>query len=419
MKTPTYRRVIGIGLLPLLAACGGDMNGDARAAGPVVRDSAGVRIVENSAPAWSEGSGWRLSAEPTLEIGMLDGPPEYQFGTISGVTRLRDGTVVVAERLAGHLRFFDAEGRHLRTAGRKGSGPGEFRTVTLLRSAGSDSLVTFDVGNRRISVFAPDGTFTRSIPIQGDSQVTFPIPLARFADGSFLVNGRVRGANSLSDGASRKPVSLYRLTPESGLSHIARFLGTEEFVQTQRNAKNLQISMQPLPFGRSSAFAAGDSILYAGDTDRFEIGRYAASGELLSIIRRSTPAREVTPADVDAFKRESLRPRTPGSPGRAQMERALAEMPYPATMPAFSTLSTDHGRNLWVLEYEPIPETPGTWTVFDPAGAMLGTVTTPARLQVVEVGDDYVLGVWKDDLDVQTVRLYKLEKPAASQAAVR
>jgi len=419
MKTPTYRRATGIGLLPLLAACGGDMNGDAHAAGPVVRDSAGVRIVENSVPAWSEGTGWRLSAEPTLEIGMLDGPPEYQFGAISGVTRLRDGTVVVADRQANHLRFFDPEGGHVRTAGREGGGPGEFRMVTLLRSAGNDSVVTFDVGNRRISVFAPDGTFMRSIPIQGDTQVTFPIPLARFADGSFLVNGGAPGASSSGDGASRRPVSLYRLTPESGLSHIARFLGNEAFVQTEGNSKRQQVSTQALPFARSSAFVAGDSILYAGDTDRFEIGRYAASGELLSIIRRSTPAREVTPADIDAFKRESLRTRAPGSPGRARMERALAEMPYPATMPAFSTLGTDPGRNLWVLEYEPIPDTPGTWTVFDPTGTMLGTVATPARLQVVEIGDDYVLGVWKDELDVQTVRLYALEKPAASRAAVR
>ena len=52
-----------------------------------------------------------------------------------------------------------------------------------------------------------------------------------------------------------------------------------------------------------------------------------------------------------------------------------------------------------------------TWTVFDPAGRMLGELSTPPRFQVIQIGDDYVLGVWKDDLDVEHVRLYALAKP--------
>jgi hypothetical protein len=93
LRASALLRAAGIGLLPALAACGGD----ARAAGPAVRDSAGVRIVENGAPAWKEGEGWRLAAEPALDIGMVDGPPQYQFGDVAGVVRLGDGTVVVAD----------------------------------------------------------------------------------------------------------------------------------------------------------------------------------------------------------------------------------------------------------------------------------------------------------------------------------
>jgi hypothetical protein len=42
---------------------------------------------------------------------------------------------------------------------------------------------------------------------------------------------------------------------------------------------------------------------------------------------------------------------------------------------------------------------------------MLGNVPMPDRFEPMQVGDNYVLGVWKDDLDVQHVRMYRLEKP--------
>lgn len=39
----------------------------------IVRDSAGVRIVEIAAPVWDEGSGWTLAAEPSLRLGAAEG----------------------------------------------------------------------------------------------------------------------------------------------------------------------------------------------------------------------------------------------------------------------------------------------------------------------------------------------------------
>jgi len=55
--------------LPSLAGCGGE---DARSSGPLVRDSAGVRIVENKGPRWPGATGWRLSHAAVLDIGVLE-----------------------------------------------------------------------------------------------------------------------------------------------------------------------------------------------------------------------------------------------------------------------------------------------------------------------------------------------------------
>jgi hypothetical protein len=68
-----------------------------------------------------------------------------------------------------------------------------------------------------------------------------------------------------------------------------------------------------------------------------------------------------------------------------------------------------------VSDYRLSADDPGRWTVFDPEGRMLGTVATPARFRVFEIGTDYVLGVWADDMDVEHVRLFTLEKTGAGE----
>jgi hypothetical protein len=37
-------------------------------------------------------------------------------------------------------------------------------------------------------------------------------------------------------------------------------------------------------------------------------------------------------------------------------------------------------------------------------------VETPPALRVLEIGRDYVLGVWQDDLDVEHVRMHRLDR---------
>ena len=49
--------------------------------GVVVRDSAGIRIVENEGASWTSDQAWRLSQEPIAEIGRLD-EPAHQPDTI-------------------------------------------------------------------------------------------------------------------------------------------------------------------------------------------------------------------------------------------------------------------------------------------------------------------------------------------------
>ena len=100
-------------LLPL-AACGGD----AAAAGPTVRDSAGISIVQNEVPAWRKGHEWRVSAEPVTDVGVADGDPNQQFARVSHALRLSGFTIpslltrrAVAVRVRSAARLWRSECR--------------------------------------------------------------------------------------------------------------------------------------------------------------------------------------------------------------------------------------------------------------------------------------------------------------------
>ncbi|HEX7242214.1 MAG TPA: hypothetical protein VF263_18150, partial [Longimicrobiaceae bacterium] len=90
----------------------------------------------------------------------------------------------------------------------------------------------------------------------------------------------------------------------------------------------------------------------------------------------------------------------------------LAATPFPKTKSAFADLRTGRDGAVWVREHPAGEDDASAWTVFAPGGELLGSVSVPRDLRITDIGADYVLGVWTDDLDVPHVRLYALEKPA-------
>ena len=98
--------------------------------------------------------------------------------------------------------------------------------------------------------------------------------------------------------------------------------------------------------------------------------------------------------------------------------KMFEEMPFPKTMPAFGssrsserTFRVDAEANVWIMEYNRPGDDEKRWTVFDSAGMLLGTLRVPDDLIILAIGGDYVLGVRRDELDVEQVVMYELVKP--------
>ena len=119
----------------------------------------------------------RLSADPLLSVGMLDGPGEYLFGDINAGSLLADGGVVVSDRMNFRIQRFGPDGEHLWSRGREGEGPGEFENVQIVHGCVSaDRIVVYDIWNPRVSVFNDEGDLVDDYRLLYNG-----LPIRRFA----------------------------------------------------------------------------------------------------------------------------------------------------------------------------------------------------------------------------------------------
>lgn len=391
-----------LALAPFLAAgCGA---GDRAGAAPVVRDSAGITIVENAAPQWSEAEAWRVASEPEVEIGVLEGDEAYQLYRVAGATRLSDGRIVVANGGTNELRFYDADGRHLRTVGGEGGGPGEFRMMSTLLRASGDSLIVADLFAGRLSLFDAEGGFVKTWAGMGMMRTA----RARLADGTFLGQAPLRFDGS-PDGPVRMPLTIIRFdTAGTVLDTVVTLPGTErDFRMISNDDGRIALRSRIVPFARASYFAVADGRIYAGANDAYQIEVHTPGSGLTRLIRRMRPNRPVTDDVIDRFRQVRLAAADDDDARRA-IEQQLADAKFPETMPAFSDLAVDAAGNLWVEDYS--MDDDNRWDVFDPDGVWLGTVPLPPGLEPYEIGEDYVLGGVRDEFDVERVRLYRIDK---------
>ena len=165
--------------------------------------------------------------------------------------------------------------------------------------------------------------------------------------------------------------------------------------------------------GREPVAALWGALVVGGHTGRYEWKAFAGDGALAWIIRRDHSQRAPTAAEVSAYiDAEMDRNSWATGSEAAALRRRFEAVPVADHLPAFASIMTDALGHLWVEEYEPPADPRPTrgWTVFDPDGQVLGFVETPKDLSIHEVGEDYILGGARSDLDVEMVQVWPLQR---------
>jgi len=389
----------------------------AAATAQVTRDSAGIRIVENSKPAWAPGREWRLSENPILVLG--DGNAvDDRLGRIVGVTRLSDGRVVVADQSTLQLKFFDTSGRRLKSVGGKGQGEDQFRDFRAASRLAGDSIVVDAL--EKASVFAPSGSFVRSITVgpfpPGALQTPFAATVGRFENGHAIVADFPQGQHAP---AVRQWVDSSSLVLVDGSGAVVRSLGKAPAVLFVAGASRAE----PMDLGPQAVFASSGRSFYWGFNNEYNIRVYDADGKLQRLIRRSWTPRRLTSREVDDYVDGWLQMWSKKTGVERDAERKeMRGKTYPEFLAPYSAIVATSAGDLWVREPDltgapgcwclaGVSTVPIKWSVFDADGRWLGDVTVPPRFTPLEIGADYVLGRSRAADNVVRAVMYRLDKP--------
>lgn len=383
------------GAVLLCCACGGEAPSHA---GPPVDGSAPV--VESLDPAWSPGSEWQVG-EAVLEVGSEADP----LFDVVGAVRLPGGGLAVAEGSTGTVRFFDSVGEATGRWGGAGEGPGEFRILQALGSQGTDTVWAYDFALGRVTFLHPAEGAVGIVTLD-------PVPsrgLARGgpAGGGWLVvqawGDAPRG--SLTEGVRRDEVAVLRYGADGRLEDTVAVLPGREILVTSEDGRAV---MGPAPFGRDASVAPWGDGTVTGDQEERSLTVRGPAGGATRIVRWGGPPLEIGRGEVEAWRRW----RTEGlsADEGARRLRELEGVPFPAARPAFGALLQDGTGHLWAAHHALPGRAPAAWDVLAPGGRWLGTVSMPPGFELLQAGEDWVLGVSRDSMGVETVTVRRLRR---------
>ncbi len=145
---------------PGRAIAGVGLSGGPESAGQEIqiREKDGVTFVRNPAhPVAVPGEPGKLTLVPELIIGKETDTEEAMIYTLRGLQVDGQGDMYVLDGKVDLIKVYGPDGAYRRTIGRKGPGPGEFGSVSVIAVTGTGSLHVYDIGNHRVSEYSADG----------------------------------------------------------------------------------------------------------------------------------------------------------------------------------------------------------------------------------------------------------------------
>lgn len=395
MRLVAFSFVVG---LAVLAACEPP---DAPPAALQVRDSAGVRIVE--VPAGPVDT--FHVAEPLLTIGH-EGDENYEFSFIRDVVSLQDGRIVVADRGATAVRYYDLAGTYLGRVGREGEGPGEFRLIGAVQPLSGDTVAVLDGALRRVSFLGPDMTFVRSVawldeggePQPGGVRCATPgVDGVVGATRRLVVRGwrclRARGA----PGPVREEGQAWLWTPGAPVRDTLD--GLLSFDLWERPDRDFRERYVPLHYMAATTNVVWEGGVFVPSHRSYELSIHGDDGRLRSIVRDLQPLRASTPAVRAAW-------------ANAMDSATVADyrdIPFADSLPAF--FRGLHGdESFWARHYD-LPGSGEHWRVYSEEGRRIGVVAFPAGFRLTSVRGGRAYGFVTDELGIQRPRLYAAPSP--------
>lgn len=382
---------------PLLAglfACG-----NAGSPTPLVTttDSAGIAIVTITTDPASLPE-WYLDSVPQVTIRTAG---DLEFGRLQRAVWMEDGTIAALDDRPEAIHLFDSTGLWLRSLGRRGDGPGEFRSASSLSAAG-DSLYLYSRTQGRLSVFHVADGFARSVSF-GDW---------RLAPGSVWAVGpdRLRTVRTTFDTIppSGPPPHLFAMhTTVRPADGSGTPLGPEFHYPNRPEIEYGDLGGSLYFWPHPVLSASGSGIVWGpGDTHRLTV--FDSTLTPVREIRWMIPPEPLRRSEVDStreFLREAWRS-MPNGYGERVLALVFDDRFIPQVRPALGRVLVDDADRIWIARFPMIiePEVePSRWLILDPEGNPLGRIEIPPGQRLITVRGNRALLIAEDSDGVPTL----------------
>ena len=366
-----------------------------------------------------------------MSIGLADGSEEYMLGEIADIALGRDGSIYALDRQVPAIRHYDAQGKFIRNIGRRGQGPGEFRSVSGIALARDGRLLAWDTGNWRINVYSATGDVLPQVTTPsgtgGSSMSTYSRALMVDTAGRFVTR-KVLFSRDMKE----RPTVWLRFSPDGNpIDTITAPPSPYAAATVSATSGRVSVS-HDVPFAPKRFIAMSPlGSMIAGYPNRYAFEIHHPGRPVVSV------RRDVRPEPVSRGERSEARKEIEDRMRKTDPTWSWNGPDIPDTKPFYQDLQVALDGRIWVAVIPevsarvgsissggggvgpptnrpriegppPPPPRPALYDVFEADGQYLGQVQVPARVSSVVRRGDHVWAVAFDESDVPRIKRYRI-----------
>lgn len=292
-----------------------------------------------------------------------------------GATVLDDGTIMVADAWAYAVHTYDPAGGWVRSVGREGNGPGEFRTIRWIGNCKSEAAYVWDSRDRITEI---DGTTGMRERFRVDGELDGRIgALACNESGGMAFVGPLNRASFRSEELT---ADLYYRDPSGGTRVIRR---------------DVFAAMNVDPLGAVVSVAMGEHSIFTTIGDSMIVRQRDFSGRVLKDIAVTVARRRAEERHRRARVAE-LAMVFPGREQRARAESTMLAMSMSEHVPWYSAINVVEGHWLWVTT-SVAGDVNTEFIIIDVRhGLRQAAISLNRAMRVFDVGRRYLVGAYED-----------------------
>ena len=366
-----------------------------------------------------------------MSIGAADGAEEYMLGEIADIALGTDGSIYALDRQVPTIRHYDARGTFVRTIGRRGQGPGEYRSMSGMATMPDGRLLLWDTGNWRINVYSPDGdVLTQWLTPSGSSGnavSTYARAILVDTAGRIITRRMIFTAGDIRN----RPTVWLRYRSDGTLIDTLRApVAAGQLPKLSANSERAVFTRE-VPFAPKRIVAVSPlGYLIAGLPDRYAFEIHQPGRPVVSV------RRDVKPEPVSRSERAEARREVEERMRKTDPTWSWNGPDIPGVKPLYADIQVGLDGRIWIAV---VPETsprvgsasggggvgpssrrappaepgreaarPALYDVFEPDGQYLGQVRVPAKVSTVLRRGDQVWAVAFDDDDVPRIKRYRI-----------